>query len=122
MIPIYISECSPALIRGRLVGIFEIMLQIALVFGFWVNYVVAQNISPVGNMQWHIPVAVQFIPAGLLLLSMPFVIESPRWLMSKNKTEQARKALWGLEHTSRDSAALARFLDFYCRQTYFRSA
>lgn len=34
MIPIYIAECSPARIRGRLVGIFEIMLQIALVFGY----------------------------------------------------------------------------------------
>lgn len=34
-IPIYIAECSPALIRGRLVGIFENMLQVALVFGFW---------------------------------------------------------------------------------------
>lgn len=93
MIPIYISECSPALIRGRLVGIFEIMLQIALVFGFWVNYGVSKNISPIADKQWHIPVAVQFIPAGLLLMSMPFVIESPRWLVSKNKTAEARKAL-----------------------------
>ena len=93
MIPIYISECSPALIRGRLVGIFEIMLQIALVFGFWVNYGVSKNISPTSDKQWHIPVAVQFIPAGLLLMSMPFVIESPRWLVSKNKTAEARKAL-----------------------------
>ncbi|ETS79987.1 hypothetical protein PFICI_07516 [Pestalotiopsis fici W106-1] len=45
LLPIYIAECSPALIRGRLVGIFEIMLQIALVFGFWVNYGVNRNIS-----------------------------------------------------------------------------
>lgn len=30
ILPIYVSECSPALIRGRLVGVFEIMLQVAL--------------------------------------------------------------------------------------------
>lgn len=94
MIPIYIAECSPALIRGRLVGIFEIMLQTALVFGFWVNYGVARNVSPDGDKQWHIPVAAQFIPAGLLMITMPlFCPESPRWLMAKGKEERALKAL-----------------------------
>lgn len=93
IIPIYISECSPALIRGRMVGIFEIMLQIALVFGFWVNYGVNRNISPNTPTQWRIPVGVQLIPAGFLLLSMVFMIESPRWLLSKNRAAKARKAL-----------------------------
>ncbi|KAI9729558.1 MAG: hypothetical protein M1834_006754 [Cirrosporium novae-zelandiae] len=93
LLPIYIAECSPAAIRGRLVGIFEIMLQIALVFGFWVNYGVQKNISPIGNKQWHIPVAIQFIPAGLLLITMTFNIESPRWLLSKNRDDEALKAL-----------------------------
>lgn len=93
MIPIFIAECSPALIRGRLVGIFEIMLQIALVFGFWVNYGVKKDITPDVNKQWRIPVGIQFVPAGMLLMSMPFMIESPRWLVSKNRVETARKAL-----------------------------
>lgn len=93
ILPIYVSECSPALIRGRLVGVFEIMLQIALVFGFWVNYGVNKNISPTTDKQWHIPVAVQFVPAGLLILTMIPMIESPRWFMSKGKRQQAAKAL-----------------------------
>ncbi|KAF5550682.1 mfs quinate transporter [Fusarium mexicanum] len=66
-LPIYVSECSPALIRGRLVGTFEAMLQAALVCGFWFNYSVNKIISPEGNMQWHVPVAVQFVPTGLKL-------------------------------------------------------
>ncbi|KAK6189645.1 hypothetical protein LQW54_013049 [Pestalotiopsis sp. IQ-011] len=102
LLPIYIAECSPAAIRGRLVDIFEIMLQIALVFGFWVNYGVNRNISPDSNMQWHIPVAIQFVPAGLLLISMPFVIESPRWLVSANRMEKARKALSWVRHLPED--------------------
>ena len=93
IVPIYIAECSPAAIRGLLVGIFEIMLQVALVFGFWINYGVEKNIPSTSDIQWHIPVAVQFIPAGLLLISMPFIIESPRWLVSKNRISQAEKAL-----------------------------
>ncbi|KAJ0109470.1 uncharacterized protein J7T55_000395 [Diaporthe amygdali] len=110
LLPIYIAECSPALIRGRLVGIFEIMLQIALVFGFWVNYGVNQNISSEGNLQWHIPVAVQFIPAGLLLISMPFIIESPRWLVSVNRMEKARKALSWVRNLPQDHAYIDREL------------
>ena len=93
ILPVYVSECSPALIRGRLVGVFEIMLQVALVFGFWVNYGVNQNISPATSKQWHIPVAVQFIPAGLLVISMIPMIESPRWLISKGRSQAAAKAL-----------------------------
>lgn len=45
------------------------------------------------DKQWHIPVAAEFIPAGLLLISMPFIIESPRWLVSKNRIAQATTAL-----------------------------
>lgn len=93
IIPIYISECSPALIRGRLVGMFEIMLQIALVFGFWINYGVQKNISGATPKQWRIPVAVQLIPVGLLLIFMPWMIESPRWLISKGRMQKAKKAL-----------------------------
>ncbi|GAP82500.2 putative MFS quinate transporter [Rosellinia necatrix] len=103
IIPIYIAECSPALIRGRLVGIFEIMLQSALVVGFWVNYGVAINIPNESDAQWRIPVSVQFIPAGLLLLTMPFFyIESPRWLLTKGHTQKGRQVLSYIRHLPED--------------------
>ncbi|KAF2010036.1 general substrate transporter [Aaosphaeria arxii CBS 175.79] len=102
ILPIYVSECSPALIRGRLVGVFEIMLQVALVFGFWVNYGVNKNIPATTSKQWHIPVAVQFIPAGLLVLTMIPMIESPRWLMSKGRKQEAAKALSWVRHLPED--------------------
>ncbi|KIW18583.1 hypothetical protein PV08_02871 [Exophiala spinifera] len=110
IIPIYISECSPASIRGRMVGFFEIMLQIALVFGFWVNYGVNKNISATNPAQWRIPVGIQLIPAGLLLCFMPFMIESPRWLLSKNKMEQARKSLSWVRNLPQDHEYLDREL------------
>ncbi|RAO67052.1 uncharacterized protein BHQ10_003064 [Talaromyces amestolkiae] len=98
ILPIYIAECSPAAIRGRLVGVFEVMLQIALVFGFWVNYGVNKNISPIGNTQWRIPVGVQFVPAGLLLICLSFMPESPRWLASKGKRTRALRCLSWIRH------------------------
>lgn len=35
IVPVYISECAPYSIRGRLVGLFEISLQSCSVIGFW---------------------------------------------------------------------------------------
>ena len=110
ILPIYVSECSPALIRGRLVGMFEIMLQVALVFGFWVNYGVNENISPEGDKQWHIPVAVQFVPAGILIIAMFPMVESPRWLVSKGRMEQAKKSLAWIRHLPDDHPYLLREL------------
>lgn len=110
IIPIYIAECSPALIRGRLVGIFEIVLQIALVFGFWVNYGVNKNISSTSPTQWRIPVGVQLIPAGLLILCMIWMIESPRWLASKNQTAKAQKSLAWVRHLPLDHSYVVREL------------
>ncbi|KAH8660054.1 general substrate transporter [Xylariales sp. PMI_506] len=110
ILPIYVSECSPALIRGRLVGVFEIMLQIALVFGFWVNYGVNKNISGTDFKQWRIPVAIQFVPAALLLITLSPMIESPRWLASKGKMQQAAKALSWVRHLPEDHPFLIQEL------------
>lgn len=102
-LPIYIGEIAPSAIRGRLIGIFEVMLQIALVFGFWVNYGVNKNIAPSSDLQWHIPIAVQFIPAGLLVIGLYFgTVESPRWLVAKGRKEEAIKSLVWLRNLPAD--------------------
>ncbi|KAJ3519529.1 hypothetical protein NM208_g14093 [Fusarium decemcellulare] len=92
IVPIYIAESAPATIRGRLIGVFEVMLQLASVFGFWITYGVNQNLPP-GTKQWTIPFAVQLIPAGLLIVCMIFMPESPRWLIKRGRREQAVKNL-----------------------------
>lgn len=81
---------------------FEIMLQVALVFGFWVNYGVNKNIPSTSATQWRIPVGIQLIPAGLLLFCMTWMIESPRWLASKNQIVKAQKNLAWVRHLTVD--------------------
>jgi hypothetical protein len=70
--------------------LFEVILQLALVVGFWINYDVNQSISDTDLEQWRIPVAIQFIPVGFMLIMVPFcTVESPRWLVSKSRSPEA---------------------------------
>lgn len=45
------------------------------------------------HKQWIIPFAIQLVPAGCLLLGAIWMKESPRWLFTKGKREQAMKNL-----------------------------
>ncbi|KAF7901520.1 hypothetical protein EAF00_003741 [Botryotinia globosa] len=87
-VPIYISEIAPPAIRGRLVGTYELGWQIGGLIGFWINFGMSQSV-PYGRNQWLIPFAVQSIPAGIVLIgSLIFLKETPRWLWTRGRREQ----------------------------------
>jgi len=97
--PMYIAEVSPPAIRGALVGLCEINNQTSSLLAFWCNYLVNIGISGNVSRQWQIPLAMQLIPAGVICLAATFVLpESPRFLLEKGKTAQARKVLSFLRH------------------------
>lgn len=101
VVPLYIAECAPPKIRGRCVGVFEVALQFASLCGFWVNYGVNQTLPPTST-QWRIPFAVQLIPSGLLVLSMLWAIETPRWLIKKGRYDTASTKLAWLRNLPED--------------------
>ncbi|KAJ7285303.1 quinate permease [Mycena rebaudengoi] len=100
-VPIYIAELSPPAIRGRLVGLYEMLLQIGGLVGFWINYAVNETI-PSSRKQWMIPMAIQLIPGALLLIFSGFLLETPRWLRSKGRKEEADKNLSILRNLPKD--------------------
>lgn len=102
VIPQYIAECAPAAIRGALVGLFEIMLQLSAVCGYWVNYGVNRNISGTNPAQWRVPVGVQLVPGTLLILGMLWAVESPRHSVAKGLHEKAIKDLQWLRNLPAD--------------------
>ncbi|KAJ5485425.1 hypothetical protein N7539_005413 [Penicillium diatomitis] len=79
LVPLYTAECAPPEIRGRLVGIYEIGVQLGTCLGFWINFGVEQHMAPT-SAQWMTPFALQLIPGGLLLIGLWFMPESPRWM------------------------------------------
>lgn len=87
--PAYISEIAPAKDRGRLVGFYQFML----VFGILIAFVSNAALSNIGENDWRWMVGVEAFPAIIYTLFVMTVPKSPRWLLTKNRTEEARTVL-----------------------------
>jgi SP family sugar:H+ symporter-like MFS transporter len=96
--PAYISEVTPAGIRGRLSSVQQIMIITGLTGSFLVNYFLARYAGSstsemFGFPAWRWMFWAQVIPAGIFFLSLMTIPESPRYLVSKKKFAQAEAVL-----------------------------
>ncbi len=93
--PMYIAEIAPANIRGKLVS----FNQFAIIFGMLVIYFVNYFIAKQGNEEWLITEGWRWmffsgaIPAGIFLILLFFVPETPRYLAIQGKDEKALSVL-----------------------------
>ena len=97
--PAYISEVTPAAIRGRLASVQQIMIIIGLTGAFIGNYLIAGaagNSTAMfwgGYEAWRWMFWVQVIPASLFLVTLLMIPESPRYLVFKGRRAEAEKVL-----------------------------
>lgn len=117
LVPVYIAETSPPSIRGRLIGIFEILSQGGGMLGFWINYAVNRTISSSTKAQWIVPLALQLLPGLLLFGGMWFCPESPRFYVKKDQFEQASKTLSWIRQLPEDDPYILRELEEIRAQT-----
>jgi sugar porter (SP) family MFS transporter len=89
--PVYIAELSPALWRGRLVGLFQINIVTGILVGYTSNYLV--RLANLGEIQWRVMVAVVLVPGALFLLALFTIPRSPRWSASRNQIDEALDVL-----------------------------
>uniref|UniRef100_A0A8H7KBM5 Major facilitator superfamily (MFS) profile domain-containing protein n=1 Tax=Bionectria ochroleuca TaxID=29856 RepID=A0A8H7KBM5_BIOOC len=101
-VPSYIAEISVTSIRGILTGLFEVTYQSGSLIGFWINYGINVNMDLASTATWRIPMAVQIIPSGLLLIFGWFLHESPLWLFRNDQDDLALQALQDLRHLPSD--------------------
>ncbi|KAJ3562586.1 hypothetical protein NP233_g9479 [Leucocoprinus birnbaumii] len=109
--PAFVSECSPKDVRGRITGLFQIMVRsysydestpnliryttkvaIGVMISYFVNFGISAHIST-GVLIWRIPFAIQLVPGGIMALGILTIKESPRWLASVGRNEEALKNL-----------------------------
>ncbi|KAM0722637.1 hypothetical protein Q7P37_002078 [Cladosporium fusiforme] len=93
IVPTYIGENANKEIRGRCIGCMQLFNVTGICLSFFVNYGTNQNMSSDNPAQWRLPFALQILPGAILLVGLCFTNESPRWLVEKNRVEEARRAL-----------------------------
>jgi sugar porter (SP) family MFS transporter len=91
VVPLYISENAPRAIRGGLTGIYQLFIAAGTMLAFWVNYGAILHIR--GEAVYIVPLALQAMPAVLLVLCMALNKESPRWLAKADRWDQAGTVL-----------------------------
>ncbi|KAF2140395.1 uncharacterized protein K452DRAFT_230697 [Aplosporella prunicola CBS 121167] len=94
IVPTYIGENANKEIRGRCIGCMQLFNNTGIMLSYFVNYGMNLQISsPTSATKWRVPFALQMLPGVLLLAGMLFENESPRWLVEKNRLQEARRAL-----------------------------
>ncbi|MDA7797449.1 sugar porter family MFS transporter [Flavobacteriaceae bacterium] len=84
--PAYISEIAPAKQRGRLVGLYQFSLVSGILLAFISNYL----LSGIGENDWRWMMGVEAFPALIYTLLCLGIPKSPRWLITKNRLEEAK--------------------------------
>lgn len=97
--PVYISEVTPANIRGRLSSVQQVMIITGLTGAFVANYLLAHYAGGstaslwLGFPAWRWMFWLQAIPAAIYLLALLIIPESPRYLVIKRRDAEAQKVL-----------------------------
>ena len=89
LVPMYISEVSPAASRGRLVSFNQLAIVIGILLAFISNAILVNS----GENNWRWMLAVMSLPAILFFIFLFFAPESPRWLVQKDNSPDAFKIL-----------------------------
>ena len=87
--PAYISEVTPASMRGRLSSVQQVMIIAGLTGAFLANYFLAHGAGKstdafwLGYAAWRWMFWMQIIPATVFFVTLLFIPESPRYLVAR---------------------------------------
>jgi len=97
--PVYISEVTPAAVRGRLSSVQQVMIISGLTGAFVANFVLARHAGGstaplwLDFPAWRWMFWLQAIPAAIYLLALLFIPESPRYLVARGREDEALAVL-----------------------------
>lgn len=114
LVPIYISETAPPEIRGLL----NTLPQFAGSIGMFSSYCMVFGMSMTRSPSWRLMLGVLFIPSVVYFaLTIFYLPESPRWLVSKGRMLEAKKVLQRLR--GREDVSGEIFVAFHTCYFFF---
>ncbi|XP_055789391.1 proton myo-inositol cotransporter-like [Salvelinus fontinalis] len=88
-VPVYLAEVSPPHLRGQLVTVYTLFITA----GQFIASVVDGAFTYLHHNGWRYMLGLSIVPAVLQFSGFLFLPESPRWLLQKGLTQQARQVL-----------------------------
>ncbi|PSR71955.1 hypothetical protein PHLCEN_2v12165 [Hermanssonia centrifuga] len=89
----YISEVAPTSIRGKVLSFYQVFYSVGSFFCFWCAYGTSRAGPSIGDWRWKAVTLVQLLCPIMILSSVAFCPESPRWLVAHGKIDRAREVL-----------------------------
>jgi sugar porter (SP) family MFS transporter len=113
--PVYISEIAPADRRGALTGLFQFNIVLGILLAFLSNALV--QMASGGDDLWRLKLGIAAAPAILFAILMFTIPQSPRWLCTRGRLDEARASLQRVGVTNPDAmlAEFARSAEEACR-------
>ncbi|SHK37865.1 MFS transporter, sugar porter (SP) family [Selenomonas ruminantium] len=90
LVPAYMSEMSPARLRGRLSGINQTMIVSGMLLSYVVDFLLKDMPE---TLAWRLMLSLAAVPAVILFLGVLRLPESPRFLVRHGKIAEARQVL-----------------------------
>ncbi|KAJ5806044.1 uncharacterized protein N7503_003646 [Penicillium pulvis] len=90
VVPMYAGEMAESSTRGMMSGLLQWMLSWGYLVAQWLGYGLSFTET---SVQWRFPLAFQCIPGLILATGVWFLNESPRWLMEKDRHDEALATL-----------------------------
>ncbi len=87
--PMYISEISPAHLRGRLVATSQLAIVSGILVAFFSNYLLMGT----GESNWRYMFLAGAVPSAIFFVLLFFVSQSPRWLVMVGKINEAKEVI-----------------------------
>lgn len=92
VVPLYLSEISPKNLRGTLVSLYQWAITSGILFSYFINAAFAQAVY---NWRWMLFAGV--LPGLILFVGMCLMSDTPRWLVSKNREDEAKDVFKKIE-------------------------
>jgi major inositol transporter-like SP family MFS transporter len=120
-VPAYLAEMSPAERRGRMVTQNELMIVTGQLLAFVINAILGNTMSD-NEQVWRYMLAISMLPAVFLFFGMFKVPESPRWLASKGKNEDALNVLRKIREEERAQSEFNEIKETFSKEAEVKRA